>query len=152
MGADNKGLRLLGHPVHALLSGFPLALLSTSLIWDVIGIVRGEAVWWAISFWDMALGVALGVAAATAGAADYAVIERDDSAVPTATRHMIIMGTAIGLYSAALLIRGGASPPTDARRIATLILEGVGCLLLGVGGWYGGHLVFHFGVGRDKSV
>jgi uncharacterized membrane protein len=101
MGPANKGFRLLGHPVHALLSDFPLALLGTSLIWDVIGIVRGETIWWAISFCDMALGVAAGVTAATAGAADYAAIGRDDPALSTATRHMtlLLMGSAVTLYS-----------------------------------------------------
>ena len=151
MGRDNKGLRLLGHPVHALLSDFPLALLGTSLIWDVIGIVRGEALWWAISFWDMALGVAAGVAAATAGAVDYSAIGPDDRALSTATRHMLVMGTALSLYSVALLVRGGPSPPTNLARTATLILEAVGLIALGVGGWYGGHLVFHHGVGRDTD-
>jgi uncharacterized membrane protein len=151
MRPENKGLRLLGHPLHALLSDFPLALLGTSLIWDVIGIVRGEAVWWAISFWDIALGVAAGVAAATAGAADYAAIEREDPALSSATRHMFLMGSAVSIYSVALLVRGGPSPPTGMSRIATLGLEGIGLILLGIGGWYGGHLVFHHGVGRDES-
>jgi uncharacterized membrane protein len=150
MGPENKGFRLLGHPVHALLSDFPLALLGTSLIWDVIGIVRGEAIWWAISFWDMALGVAAGVAAATAGAADYAAISRDNPALTTATRHMFLMGSAVSLYSVAMLVRGGPSPPTDLSRIATLVLEAAGLVLLVVGGWHGGHLVFHHGIGRDK--
>jgi uncharacterized membrane protein len=149
MSPDNKGLRLLGHPVHALLSDFPLALLGTSLIWDAIGIVRGETLWWAISFWDMALGVAAGVAAATAGAVDYAAIERDDPALSTATRHMLVMGTAVSLYSVALLVRGGPSPPIGVARNATLVLEGIGLAALSVGGWFGGHLVFHHGVGRD---
>lgn len=150
MGPDNKGLRLLGHPVHALLSDFPLALLGTSLVWDVIGMLRNEGVWWAISFWDMALGVAAGVAAATAGAVDYTAIGRDDPAMASATRHMLLMGTAISLYSVALLVRGGPSPPTGMSRISTLTLEGAGLILLGVGGWFGGHLVFHHGVGRDN--
>ena len=39
----SKGLRALGHPLHAVLSDFPLALLGTSLVWDVIGIWRARA-------------------------------------------------------------------------------------------------------------
>jgi uncharacterized membrane protein len=33
-----------------------------------------------------------------------------------------------------------------------LALEGLGLLLLSAGGWYGGHLVFHHGVGRDADA
>ena len=57
---------MLGHPLHAVLSDFPLALLGTSLLWDIIGILRGEALWWAISYWNIALG--LGILATPAAA------------------------------------------------------------------------------------
>lgn len=32
-----------------------------------------------------------------------------------------------------------------------LALEGLGLLLLSVGGWYAAHLVFHHGIGRDTA-
>src|SRR5262249_59659058 len=71
----SRGLRVLGHPLHAVLSDFPLALLGTSLLWDAVGLWRGEAIWWAIAFWNIALGLIVALAAATAGAVDYAAIE-----------------------------------------------------------------------------
>ncbi|MCI0488990.1 MAG: DUF2231 domain-containing protein, partial [Blastocatellia bacterium] len=97
-----KGLRVLGHPVHAMISDFPLALLGTSLLWDAAGIWRGEALWWAISFWNIALGLVTAIIAAIAGAIDYAAIEQDSPALGAGARHMMIMLTAVAAYSTSL--------------------------------------------------
>src|ERR1700759_2240856 len=122
----NKGLRVLGHPVHVMLSDFPLALLGTSLLWDVIGIYRNESVWWAISFWNIVLGLAAALATAMAGAIDYAAIKPKDRAVSLATTHMLLMLTAVSLYVVSLLMRGGPAPAVGGNRILVLILEGLG--------------------------
>lgn len=147
----NRGLRVFGHPVHAILSDFPLALMATSLLWDLLGLWRGEAVWWAISFWSIALGLAVAVLAAFAGAVDYAAIPQESAALGTALRHMLLMLAALGPYLISLLVREGAQPPEGRRLVSVLALEALGALLLSVGGWYGGHLVFHYGIGSDAE-
>lgn len=147
----SRGLRVFGHPLHAILSDFPLALLGTSLLWDAIGFWRGEAVWWAISFWAIVLGLVMAVLAAFAGAVDYAAIPQSSSALGTAIRHMLLMLAAICPYLISVLVRGGAGPPAGGKLVAVLVLEAVGMLLLSVGGWYGGHLVFHYGIGGDAQ-
>jgi uncharacterized membrane protein len=147
-----RGLRVFGHPLHAVLSDFPVALLGTSLLWDLVAYARGEPLWWAISFWNVALGLATAAAAACAGAVDYAALPQDDAALPTANRHMLLMLCAVTPYVLSLVIRGGASAPRGAGLWAVLALEGLGLLLLSAGGWYGGHLVFHHGVGRDGDA
>jgi uncharacterized membrane protein len=146
-----KGLRVFGHPLHAVLSDFPLALLGTSLLWDAAGLRRGEAVWWAISFWSIAAGLVAAVLAACAGAVDYASIRQGHPALGVATRHMLLMLTAVCLYLASLLVRGGAGAPAGKSLLAVLGLEAVGVLLLSIGGWHGGHLVFHYGIGGDAQ-
>ena len=143
-----NGLRVFGHPLHAMLSAFPIALLGTSLFWDLLGIFRHEAVWWAISFWSMALGLAAAAITAIAGFVDYAAMP-ESPAVETGTRHMMLMLTTVSLYAISLFMRRSAAPPTGTVLIAVLSLEGLGALLLGVGGWHGAHLVFHHGIGRD---
>ncbi|HJQ23712.1 MAG TPA: DUF2231 domain-containing protein [Blastocatellia bacterium] len=147
----SKGLRVLGHPLHAVLSDFPLALLGTSLLWDVTGCWRTETVWWAISFWNIAAGLAIALVTAMAGAADYAAIGQGDRAQKLATNHMVLMLLAVSLYAASLLVRGGPTPPVGLSRAAAMALEGVGLILLVAGGWCGGHLVFHYGIGRDTN-
>jgi uncharacterized membrane protein len=147
----SKGLRVLGHPLPAILSDFPLALLGTSLLWDAIGCWRAEAVWWAISFWNIAAGLGLALITAMAGAADYAAIKQGDQALKLATNHMVLMLMAVALYAAGLLVRGGPAPPAGSHRVITLALESLGLILLAAGGWCGGHLVFHHGIGRDPA-
>ncbi|MDQ3649814.1 MAG: DUF2231 domain-containing protein [Acidobacteriota bacterium] len=145
----SKGLRVLGHPLHAILSDFPLALLGTSLFWDAVALWRGESVWWVISFWNIALGLAAALVAAGVGMYDYAAIEQGHPAQSTGLRHMLFMFGMLGVYGTSLVVRGGSSPPSGRRLLAVLTLEGVGLFLLSAGGWYGGHLVFHHGIGRD---
>lgn len=146
-----KGLRVFGHPLHAVLSDVPVGLLGTSLVWDAVGVWRGEPVWWAISFWGIALGLAAAGAAATAGFIDYTAIAQDDPAQATATRHMLFVLAALAPYAISLAVRGGSAPPSGRAAVGVLLLEGLGLLLLSVGGWYGGHLVFHHGVGREAK-
>lgn len=148
----SKGLRVFGHPLHAVLSDFPLAQLGTSLLWNVIDLWRGESVWWAISFWNIAAGLAIALLTAMAGAVDYTAIEQGDGAQKLATTHMIFMLLAVSLYAASLLVRGGPTPPVGSGRTAAMALEGLGLLLLMAGGWCGGHLVFHHGIGRDETA
>ncbi|HEU4597730.1 MAG TPA: DUF2231 domain-containing protein [Pyrinomonadaceae bacterium] len=146
-----KGLRVFGHPLHAVLSDVPVGLLGTSLVWDAVGVFSGEPVWWAISFWSIALGLAAAGAAATAGFIDYAAIPQDDPAQATATRHMLFVLAALAPYAASLAVRGGSAPPSGGATVGVLLLEGFGLLLLSIGGWHGGHLVFHHGVGRETK-
>lgn len=147
-----RGLRVFGHPLHAILSDFPLALLGTSLLWDVIGLWRGESVWWAISFWSITLGLCMAVLAALAGAVDYALIPEESRAARAALRHMLLMLSALAPYLISLIVRAGATPPVGNSLFVVLALEAAGVLLLSIGGWYGGHLVFHYGIGSDKNV
>jgi uncharacterized membrane protein len=146
-----KGLRLFGHPLHAVLSDVPVGLLCTSLVWDAAGAFTGKSVWWAISFWGIALGLAAAAAAATAGFFDYVVISQDDPAQATATRHILFVLGALVPYAISLAVRGGPAAPSGGTAIGVLLLDGLGLLLLSVGGWYGGHLVFHHGVGRETK-
>jgi hypothetical protein len=63
---------------------------------------------------------------------------------------MLLVLGALVPYGVSLFVRGGTGQPSSSKAlIAVLSLEALGLLLLSVGGWYGGHLVFHHGVGRD---
>jgi uncharacterized membrane protein len=126
-----------------------MGLLGTSLVWDAVGVLRGEAIWWAISYWGIAAGLAAAGAAAAAGAVDYAAIEQGDPALDAGNRHLMFMFGASVLYIVSMILRGGTGQPQGRAVLAVLLLDGAGLLLLSVGGWYGGQLVFHYGVGQD---
>jgi uncharacterized membrane protein len=146
-----KGLRVLGHPLHASLVHLPIAFLGTSLIWNVIGVTRTEAIWWMVSFWGISIGLLGAGAAAIAGVTDYITIESDDPALRTATHHMTLMLLAVGFYSGSLIVRQGSSAPAGGALLAIFALEAAGLISLVAGGWYGGHLVYHHRVGMDAE-
>jgi len=145
----NNGLRVFGHPLHAMLSDFPLALLGSSVLWDLVGLWRGEDVWWAISFWTIALGLAAATLAAMPGAIDYGAIPEKHPASGTAMRHMLLMLSGVCPFVVSILIRRGPVHPVGRFSIIVTALDVLGFALLSAGGWFGGHLVFHYRIGTD---
>ncbi len=142
-----NGFRLAGHPAHAALSHFPLALLATSVIFDAVGLWREESICWTIGFWNIVLGLVLAVPTAVTGFIDYVTIVRGPRAERTATIHMIVMLTAVTLFGLSLLARGGQIPQEPIQRFSALALDAAGALLICAGGWFGGDLILRYSVG-----
>jgi uncharacterized membrane protein len=141
--------RIAGHPLHPALVHFPVALWSVTWAWDVLGAWTGSEVWWQTGFWCLVAGTIMALPAAVAGAMDFAALGERHPAERTALRHMMLMGTALAVFIAALVVRAGPLPPAGWRLYAALALSSVGLALLAIGGWYGGRLVYQHGLGRD---
>ena len=63
--------KLLGHAIHPMLIVFPLGLLITSVVFDVIHLVTSEPTFATVSYWMIAAGVIGGVLAAIFGLVDW---------------------------------------------------------------------------------
>ena len=135
-------------PLHAAFVHFPIALLGTSLVFDGAALVLGAPLGWTIAFWNLALGLAISVVTATTGLVDSLRVAPEAAAATVVTRHMLVVLSALTCYGAALLVRGGAQVPTGSACLGTLALELGGLVLLLVGGWLGGELVYRHGVGH----
>ena len=138
------------HPLHTVFVHFPIALLGTSLAFDLLGLVRDEASWWAIGYWNIALGLVVSVITVATGLIDSTRVPQASPAAAIVTRHLLAMLSALSCYGAALAIRPVGQPPTATALLATLGLEGVGLGLLLLGGFLGGDLVYRHGVGVAK--
>ncbi|HSP19990.1 MAG TPA: DUF2231 domain-containing protein [Myxococcaceae bacterium] len=146
-----RGLRIGGHPLHAALSDFPMVLLLLWLLLDGTALVTGSPLLWMVGRWALIGGTAAAVIAASAGFLDYlSVGTAAPRALRTATAHLAVMLSVTSIAVIDLVYRG------------TVLPAGVGCVLhvsalvlvaggLGVGGWLGGHLVFHHAVGLDGT-
>jgi uncharacterized membrane protein len=145
------GVRLFGHPAHAMLAAFPIGLLTISVVADLAALASGDPFFWRASFWAVAAGLVAAVPAAATGMIDLMDLEEDDPAVKTGSTHMGLMAAAVGLFVLDVVTRGGDAPPAGGRLYAALALDLVGSALGLVGAWYGGELVFGHGVGR-RSV
>lgn len=142
-------VRLLGHPVHQMLIVFPLGLLATSVVFDIIGRFAQGGIWSRVATYMIVAGVIMGLVAAVFGLIDYL-------AIPGGTRAKRVGGLhAIGNVVVLLLFAGSwylrlpdpAAPPAIA-----LVLSILGFLLAGVTGWLGGELVDRLGVGVSDGA
>lgn len=148
---QRKGFHLLGHPVHPMLTAFPIGLWVTSLLWQILGVGLGSPLWWAMGFWCIAAGLVAAIVTATTGFADYIGLPSGDPAEGVAMRHLVVMLSAATAFLGSLLAQGSPAAPTGPRLLLTLGLTVLGVILLLFGGWLGGELVFRFGVGAGAA-
>ena len=70
---DSK-VKFLGHPVHPMLIVFPLGLLATAVIFDIIALLRWAPYLFDSAYWMIAAGLIGGVLSAIFGLADWLAI------------------------------------------------------------------------------
>jgi nitrite reductase/ring-hydroxylating ferredoxin subunit/uncharacterized membrane protein len=129
----------LGHPVHALLTDVPIGALTLVIVLDVIGQPTAADV-------ALLIGVLSMLASALAGYADYSTT--DGRARVRATVHSTIMVISLVVYVISLAIR--ATGP--ASRTLPILLSIVAYLILAVGAYVGGDVVFALGNMVDRHA
>jgi uncharacterized membrane protein len=67
-------VKLAGHPVHPMLIVFPLGLLATALVFDIIYLLSDHAQWTLVAYYMIGAGVIGGLAAAVPGWLDWFAI------------------------------------------------------------------------------
>jgi uncharacterized membrane protein/nitrite reductase/ring-hydroxylating ferredoxin subunit len=134
-----------GHPIHPMLIPFPFALLTGAFFFDL-------GAWW-LGNMDIAFvgryltvaGIAMGFVAAVPGAIDYfGAVPPQSSGKARATKHALANVSALVLFGISYFLRedGEAS-------LSTLGAELLGFVLLSIGGYMGGTLVFRNQIGVD---
>jgi uncharacterized membrane protein len=137
---------MLGHPVHPVLVHFPIALLLSATIADLV-LVAGLTTNTQIAAVMMAGGLVGGLLAMGAGMVDFARL--DEAVVPHAVRHMTVVGLAWLGYGIALYLRRDSLSANGVIETPTIALSIVSAAVLAFGGWLGGRLVYTFGAGVD---
>lgn len=141
--------RLLGHPIHQMLIVFPLGLLATAVIFDVIHLITGTPVTATVSYWMIAAGIIGGLVAAPFGWIDWFYIPRGTRAKSVGLWHGLGNLLVVLLFVASwLLRRNNAEVPTT----IALVLSFGGAGLAVVTGWLGGELVDRLGIGVDEGA
>lgn len=141
--------KLLGHAIHQMLIPYPLALLTTAIIFDVIHLVAGTPLWSTIAFWMIAAGIIGGLAAALFGVIDWSAIPRNTRARRIGLLHGSGNVLMIVLFAASWFLRRG-DPGNPAMLAIVLALAG-GALSLYTA-WLGGELVDRLGVAVDDGA
>ena len=97
------------------------------------------------------LGLGFALAAMMAGLMDLSDVP--EQAQGDVNLHLLCMGGAWVAYLSALITRlDGATWPLPLPGGLSVALSIIGLALLGVGGWYGGQLVYKHGTGREHLI
>jgi uncharacterized membrane protein len=137
-------VNFLGHAVHPFLVVFPLGLLLTVPVFDVIHLATDHIVWAFVAFWVLTFGLIGALLAAPVGLADFLKIPRETRAWRTGVLHLGVNLAAVGLYAMSWVARLAVGVTKSGGGSFLLALIGVGVLL--VGGWLGGELVQRHGM------
>jgi uncharacterized membrane protein len=142
-------VKLAGHPLHQMLIVFPLGLLATAVVFDVIYLVTENPTWTQAAYYMIGAGVITGLVAAVPGAVDWLAIPRGTRAKRIGLIHGVGNVIVVGLFAVSWFLRQGnpALPPTRAV-VAGLLGAGIAV----VTGWLGGELVGRLGVGVDDGA
>lgn len=146
VGLDALWRGLPGHPIHPPLTDVTVGTYTFALVAataDVLGISTNAAThaWWLA----LLFGLLSTIVTATTGFVDWLRIPTGTPLWRTATAHMIAMLLASGVFLAAVVVGKGSF---DAGNVETgaYVLTVAGFLLLTVGGWLGGSVVFVHGM------
>jgi len=123
----------LGHSVHALLTDLPIGALSLTVLFDLLDQRVAADI-------SLVVGVLGMIAAAVAGAADYA--DTDDDPRAAATVHATLMVVSLAVYVVSLWLRLG---PAGSDRTVAIVTELAAYGILLAGAYVGGELVFSLG-------
>jgi uncharacterized membrane protein len=137
-----------GHPFHPILVTVPIGAWVASLVFDLVAVLSDDADRQATfaegAFWLIVVGIAGAALAALFGLMDLLTIPSGTRAFTTALTHMALNTGVLLLFVVNAVLR-----QSDGRDDVTglhLTLTVVALLALGVSGWLGGKLSYHYGV------
>ena len=137
-------IAVAGHPIHAMLVAFPVALAASTLGADLFYWWTGDLFWARAALWASGAGFILGVLAGIAGTVELLMVPGIRARASSWTHFVIAVmllsvlganwGYRLGGYEAAVLPYG-------------ILLSAFAAAFTGFTGWHGGKLVFEYHVG-----
>ena len=141
--------KLFGHPIHQMLVVFPLGLLATAVVFDVIALARSQGYWSELAFWMIAAGVISGLLAAPFGFVDWLAIPSGTRAKRIGAVHGLGNVLIVLLFATSWLMRRNAPAAPQQVALALSFVAGGSALITG---WLGGELVDRLAVGVDDGA
>jgi len=141
--------KLFGHPIHQMLIVFPLGLLATALILDIIYLITDSGKWAQAAFYDMGIGILGGLLAALFGLIDFLAIPSGTRAKSIGARHGLGNLVVVVLFAVNWLLRKGNPQEPGTFPI---VLSFVAIAIALMTAWLGGELVDRLRVGVDDGA
>jgi uncharacterized membrane protein len=142
--------KVLGHPAHPMLIVFPLGLLTTAVIFDILFLITDRQGLAASAAYMIAAGIVGGLLAAVFGLVDWLAIPAGTRAKRVGVLHGLGNVVVVVLFAASWLLRAAADGWDP--NAAALVFSFAGVALAGGTGWLGGELVDRLGVGVDDGA
>jgi uncharacterized membrane protein len=137
-----------GHPIHPMLVGMPIGLWVFSLVADLVyQLGLGDESWARTAQYCIGGGIVGALLAAVPGLFDLLSLS-DPRVKRMGVIHMSVNLVVVAIFAVSFLLRMNGLPGDT----GPIVLSGLGVVLLGVGGWMGGELVFRHGVAVDTSA
>lgn len=142
--------KLFGHPVHPMLIVFPIGLLATAVIFDIIYLVTRNPTLATVSFYMITAGAIGGLLAAVFGFIDWLALPNSSRAKNIGLWHGLGNVVIVVLFAISWLLRGGNVNFVPDTLALILSFAGIGLALITA--WIGGELVYRLGVGVDPGA
>ena len=146
-------MRVFGHPIHPMVVHFPIAFWTVAAgayVASAAGLADSADV---VAKFANGAGLIVAAFAMIAGLFELRTIDSRSEAMRMATWHMMIMATVWVCFLLALMLSVSNAPQNSSTQLAAVACAVVGFLLMGLGGWLGGRLVYEFGIAvRPKSA
>jgi uncharacterized membrane protein len=141
--------RAAGHAIHPMLIVFPLGLLATAVIFDIVYLSTDRSGFATAAGYVIAAGIVGGLVAAVFGLIDWLAIPAGTRAKRIGVWHGLGNVVVLVLFAISWLLRTGDNwrPGWPA-----LVFSFAGVAVSGVTGWLGGELVERLGVGVDPGA
>lgn len=142
-------IKLLGHPLHQMLIVFPLGLLATAAIFDLVTFITQQSQFTLVAYWLIASGIIGGLLAAPPGWVDWFAIPKNTRAKKIGLIHGLGNVVVLVLFIGSWMLR--RNDPTHPEILA-YALSFAAVMLAMFTGWLGGELVDRLGVGVDEDA
>jgi len=134
------------HPIHPMLVVFPIGFWTFSLVCDIIYVFGGrEPMWNQVALYTAIAGIIGAALAAVPGIIDYLSIDEKDMRA-IGTRHLIVNSAALVVFILACIARLRGMVPA-----VPFALSVIGIVLISIGGWFGGELVYVKGMAVEPA-
>jgi uncharacterized membrane protein len=129
---------------------YPLGLLSTAVVFDVLYLVTGNADLSIFAYWALAAGLIGGLAAAVFGLWDWLAVPQGTRAKRVGLWHGAGNLVVVALFGLAFLMRLG--DPSYLPDVMPMVPGVIGALIALGTAWLGGELVYRLRIGVDDDA
>lgn len=143
-------VKAFGHPIHPMLIVFPLGLLATSVVFDILYLILDAPDLAVASYWMIAAGVIGGLIAALFGFIDWLAIPSGTRAKSVGLTHGLGNVVVAGLFAVSFFLR--MDETNYAPTTAALLLSIAAAAIAVFTGWLGGELVYRLGMAVDPGA